>query len=423
MTKVNILIVEDEGIIARDVKHTLEELGYSVPAIAFSGEEAIKKAGEILPDLVLMDIVLRGAIDGVKAAEQIRARFNIPVVFLTAYADDDTLQRAKITAPFGYLLKPFREKELYAAIEIALHIHKMERKIIESEEWLSTILKSIGDAVIVTDTGGCVTFMNSVAEGLTGWKREDAARKHLKDIFNIVNEETGQHDEDPATRVLREGVVVGLANHTVLIARDGTRRPIDDSASPIRDNKGNITGVVLIFRDVTERKRLEEELRALSLIDELTSLYNRRGFFNLAQQQLKLAKRTKKGLLFFIADLDGLKQINDTYGHEKGDMALIEAAGIMKETFRESDIIGRIGGDEFAGVMLEDSNASAGILATRFQENLDAHNAKSTRPYKLSISIGIAHCDPEASPSIDELLKKADKLMYEQKRNKRENRF
>ncbi len=423
MTKVNILIVEDEGIIAKDLKHTLGKLGYSVSAIAFSGEEAVKKAGEILPDLVLMDIVLRGAIDGVKAAEQIRARFNIPVVYLTAYADEDTLQRAKITAPFGYLLKPFREKELHAAIEIALHIHKMEGKIRESEQWLSTILKSIGDAVIVTDTGGRVTFMNSVAEGLTGWKREEAAKKHLKDIFNIVNEGTGQQDEDPATRVLREGGVVGLANHTVLIARDGTRRPIDDSGSPIRDNKGNITGVVLIFRDITERRRLEEELRALSLIDELTSLYNRRGFFNLAQQQLKLAKRTKRRPLFFIADLDGLKQINDTYGHEKGDMALIDAAGIMKETFRESDIIGRIGGDEFAGVMLEDSNASAGILAARFQENLDAHNAKSTRPYKLSISIGIAHCGPDSSPSIDELLKKADKLMYEQKRNKRKNRF
>lgn len=422
MTKVNILIVEDEGIIAKDIKHTLEKLGYSVSAIAFSGEEAVKKAGEILPDLVLMDIVLRGAIDGVKAAEQIRARFNIPVVYLTAFADEATLQRAKITAPFGYLLKPFREKELHAAIEIALQIHKMERKIIESKEWLSTILKSIGDAVIVTDTGGCVTFMNSVAEGLTGWKQEEAARKHLKDIFNIVNEETGEQAEEPATRVIREGVVVGLAN-TVLIARGGTRRPIDDSGSPIRDNKGNITGVVLIFRDVTERKRLEEELRALSLIDELTSLYNRRGFLNLAQQQLKLAKRTKRGPLFFIADLDGLKQINDTYGHEEGDMALIEAARIMKETFRESDVIGRIGGDEFAGIMLEDSNASAGILATRFQESLDAHNAKSTRPYKLSISIGIAHCDPDSSPSIDELLRNADKLMYEQKRNKRGNRF
>lgn len=260
MAKAQILIVEDESIVAKDIQNTLKILGYAVSAVASSGEEAVKKAAETHPDLVLMDIVLGGDMDGVEAAAQIRARFDIPVVYLTAYADDETLQRAKITEPYGYILKPFQERELHTAIEMGLFKHKMERKLKESEQWLATTLKSIGDAVMATDSHGCVTLMNPVAEALTGWKQEDAAGNPLKEVFNIVNEETGREVEDPATKVLREGVVVGLANHTVLIAKDGTKRPIDDSGAPIRDDKGNITGVVLVFRDITERRQAEKAL-------------------------------------------------------------------------------------------------------------------------------------------------------------------
>ncbi len=269
MTNSQILIVEDEGIIAKDIQNTLEGLGYAVPAIASSGEGAIKKAAEALPDLVLMDIVLEGHMDGVEAAEQIRDRLDIPVVYLTAYADNKTLQRAKVTEPYGYILKPFSERELYTTIEMALYKHKMEKKLRESEQWLATTLKSIGDAVIATDAGGFVTFMNPVAEVLTGWKQEDTAGKPLKKVFNIINEETGKQAEDPATRVLREGVVVGLANHTVLIAKDGTKYPIDDSGAPIRDNKGNITGVVLVFRNITEKRNMEEALLKADALESL----------------------------------------------------------------------------------------------------------------------------------------------------------
>ena len=266
MSNSRILIVEDEGIIAKDIQSTLNRLGYSVIGIASSGEEAIKKAMEIHPDIVLMDIVLEGAMDGVEAAEYIHDHFDIPVVYLTAYSDDTTLQRAKITEPFGYILKPFQEKELYTTIEMAIYKHTMQRKLKESEQWLATTLKSIGDAVIATDTGKLITFINPVAEALTGWSQEEAIGKPLKDVFKIINEKTGKGAEDPATRVIREGVIVGLANHTVLIAKDGTKRPIDDSGAPLRDDKGRITGVVLVFRDITERKHLERQLlRALKM--------------------------------------------------------------------------------------------------------------------------------------------------------------
>ena len=261
MTRPRILVVEDESIVALDIKAQLECLGYVVPAVVNSGEKAIHKTAEIRPDLVLMDIKLKGEMDGIEAAEVIRARLDIPVIYLTAYADYATLQRAKITEPYGYLLKPFEERELHSTIEMALYRHEMERKLRESEQWLSTTLKSIGDAVIATDENGFLTFMNPVAEALTGWKQEEALGQDSRKVFRIVNGKTQTPAESPVTKVLQGSVVAGLDDNTLLVARDGTATPIDDSAAPIRDDKGNIRGVVLVFRDITARKRAEERLR------------------------------------------------------------------------------------------------------------------------------------------------------------------
>ena len=260
MSKTQIMIVEDEGVVAADVKESLKILGYEVVAVVPSGEEALKKIEDKKPDLVLMDIVLDGKMNGIEATDEINSRFDIPVVYLTAYADEETMERAKVTEPFGYIIKPFGDRELHTVIEMALYKHKVEKKLKESEEWLSTTLKSIGDAVIASDSKGGVKFMNGVSQSLTGWKEEDAIGKTLEEVFHIVNEETGKGVENPAKKVLREGVVVGLANHTVLIAKDGTKRPIDDSGAPIRDARGNIIGVVLIFRDITDRRRAEKAL-------------------------------------------------------------------------------------------------------------------------------------------------------------------
>jgi PAS domain S-box-containing protein len=267
MARIKILVVEDEIIVAKDIKMRLENLGYSVSSLVSSGEEAIREAEENNPDLVLMDIVLQGEMDGIEAADQIRSHFNIPVIYLTAYADEKMLERAKRTGPFGYIIKPFDDRDLHTTIEVAFYKNKMEKRLRESERWLFTTLRSINEAVIATDTKGCVTLMNHVAQSLTGWKEEDATGRPLRDIFNIINEKTQKPVGDPVRRVLREGVVVGLANDTVLIAKDGTQRPIDDSGAPIRDDKGNIMGVVLVFRDVSERRKAEKE--KMKLEDQL----------------------------------------------------------------------------------------------------------------------------------------------------------
>ncbi len=259
--KAHILVVEDETIVAMEIKDRLEGFGYAVCGMVSTGEAAVEMALAMRPDLVFMDIRLKGEMDGVQAAQEIRARFDIPVVYLTAYADEDTLRRAKIAEPFGYIIKPFQERDLRSAVEIALYRHGMEKRLKESKRWLAAVLRSIGDAVITADATGKITFVNQVAEALTGWKQEHALSKDLMAVFHIVNEDTSMPADNLVAKALREGVVTGLANHSVLIAKDGRETPIDDSAAPIRDENGNITGIVLVFRDITERKRAEETLR------------------------------------------------------------------------------------------------------------------------------------------------------------------
>ncbi|MCX5909238.1 MAG: PAS domain S-box protein, partial [Deltaproteobacteria bacterium] len=261
MEKTKILVVEDEGIIAKDIERTLRDLGYSVPAIAASGEEAIQKALETQPDLILMDIVLRGKMDGVEAAERILARRKIPIIYLTAYSDEATFQRAKITEPYGYLLKPFQEKELQSTIEVALYKCQMEKKLKENEQWLSTTLRSINDGVITTKNDGLITFMNPLAEGLTGWKKAEAVGRPLEEVFHLIQEGNGQKYEIPVKKVVREGVIVGRRDSISLVEKNGRKRPIDYSLAPLGDGQENISGTVLAFRDITERKKAEENLQ------------------------------------------------------------------------------------------------------------------------------------------------------------------
>ncbi|TET64269.1 PAS domain S-box protein, partial [Candidatus Aerophobetes bacterium] len=159
-----------------------------------------------------------------------------------------------------YVIKPLERRELRGSIEVALQRNKTESKLRKKEESLTTILKSIGGAVIATDIRGSVTFMNPLAEVLTGWKQEDALGKDSREVFNIVNEKTRASIENPATKAIREDAIVEFEHGTLLIAKDGTETPILDSAAPLRDHKGNITGAVLVFRDITKHKKAEEVL-------------------------------------------------------------------------------------------------------------------------------------------------------------------
>lgn len=286
MRSSRILIVEDESIVALNIKNRLEALGYIIVATTSSGESAIQIAQENNPDLVLMDIKLKGVIDGIEAATQIWNRFQIPVVYLTAYSDEETVERAKVTEPYGYILKPFEAKDLGTTIEISLYKHQMERKLREREQWLTTTLKCIGDAVITTDSQGLITFMNPVAEALTCWKQEEVLGNNLTQVFQTINEKTRQAVENPAALALRQGVTVTLENHTLLITKNGKEIPIDDSAAPIKNDAGKIMGAVLVFHDVTEQQQLKNFLENTNQKLEVKVIENNRQL-RAANEQLR----------------------------------------------------------------------------------------------------------------------------------------
>lgn len=255
-----ILVVEDDRAAATALQELLKDLGFTSPAVASSGEEALERLGEDRPDLVLMDVRLSGQMDGVETAERLRLQHDIPVVFLSAYSDDETIQRAKLTEPFGYLVKPIHRRDLHIAVEMALYKHRMEKQVQASERWLSTILRSIGDALIATDQEARIRFMNPVAERLTGWKQERALGKDLEEVVRLVDEGTREAVECRAKVALRDGSALGLANHTLLVSEDGTEVSVDEFSAPIQDDGGHVLGAVVVIRDVTERERDQVEL-------------------------------------------------------------------------------------------------------------------------------------------------------------------
>jgi diguanylate cyclase (GGDEF)-like protein len=193
---------------------------------------------------------------------------------------------------------------------------------------------------------------------------------------------------------------------------------VSNSFSLVRDSNNRPLHFIFQVQDITERKRAEAAIQTLSLADELTGLYNRRGFLAFCKQHLKTIRRTNKGIVMVYADLDGLKGINDSFGHKEGDRALVKAAELLKETFRSSDVLGRFGGDEFTILAAVDPDGGREKLLARLQEKFDNYNALRVSPYNISISVGVAQLDPEASESMEDLMAAADAAMYENKRGK-----
>jgi diguanylate cyclase (GGDEF)-like protein/PAS domain S-box-containing protein len=189
--------------------------------------------------------------------------------------------------------------------------------------------------------------------------------------------------------------------------------------SPVKDLEGKTMAVTIVSKKITELKRMEEGLRSLSLTDDLTGLYNRRGFMTLADQHFKVAKRLRNRVFMLYADVDDLKVINDTFGHGQGDVALIDIAAILRETYRESDIVARIGGDEFVVMPVGNKEDGVQVITSRLESNLERYNARTSRGFTLSLSIGIARYDPEAPATVDEMLVEGDRLMYLQKKLKK----
>jgi PAS domain S-box-containing protein len=263
MIKRKILIVEDEAILALDLKAQLEAMGYSVVGVVASGDMALKEADRHLPDLVLMDVKINGSIDGVETARILKTRMDIPILYCTAYSDQDILKRAKITKPFGYLIKPVNKRELAANIEMALSSHLIEQKLKKSEAWLSSVLSSIGDAVTTIDEHGMISYMNPVAERMSGRKIPEARGKSIDVVFPIFDETTGKPIVISVPDPEAEPMSVEIPRKSLMQLTDGRIISVHGNVSLLRDHLGNATGAILTLRDETEYRRMESRIKNL----------------------------------------------------------------------------------------------------------------------------------------------------------------
>jgi PAS domain S-box-containing protein len=273
-----ILIVEDEIIVAWDIKETLERSGHAVVNVAFSGAEAIEAATTDKPDLVLMDIRLDGEMDGIVAGDEIYHRLKIPVVYLTAHADEFTVERATKTDPFGYIVKPFQSSSLHSTIKVALQRHQTEIRAQTAQISLGNTLENIGSGIIVNDRQGIVTFINAIAQQMSGWSAADAVGVAVDRVFCLIRETDGTPIENPSLRAMRLNESVKSPDRCWLVAKDRSELPVADTTTPICKPNGEVIGGIIVFQDNTERLTTEvdlwernEDLEAfqLSLISQL----------------------------------------------------------------------------------------------------------------------------------------------------------
>lgn len=309
MTSARVLIVEDEAVVALDLKAQLEDMGEAVCGVAESGAQALAIARAERPDLALMDIRIRGDMDGVELAGRFASELQIPVIYLTSFSDAETVRRAAETAPYGFLTKPFQAQELRAGIQVALYKARMERRLRESERWFASTLRCVQDGVIVTEPDGAVRFLNGAAEALTGWTLSEALGTPLSDVLQYEDEDVSTTAAD---RAMSEGRVIGVSHARRLRARDGRLERVDESAAPVNDEAGRRLGAVVVLRDASVRLREEELLRA-------------------SEERFRTA-----------------------FDHAPLGMALVSLAGIILQA---NDALGRLLGDEtdrFAGRKLSE---------------------------------------------------------------------
>jgi diguanylate cyclase (GGDEF)-like protein/PAS domain S-box-containing protein len=300
------------------------------------------------------------------------------------------------------------ETQMFSIIFDVTDREKYKEDLFCEKELLSTTLHSIGDGVVVTDTDGIITSLNKAACEITGWRYEEAKNKLFTEVFKLKSEKTHEMVDSPVAKVLQAGKIVGLANHTVLINKEGHSTPIADSAAPIRNEKGQTFGVVMVFRDVSKDKEQQEEIVYLSYHDHLTGLYNRR-FTEEEMNRLEFARQLPFAVI--MGDVNGLKITNDVFGHETGDKLLQKVALALKENCRIEDIISRWGGDEFLILLPHTSIETADKIIQKIKISCASQNEGSLQ---ISISLGCA-VKKKGEESLQRVLQEAEELMYHEK--------
>jgi diguanylate cyclase (GGDEF)-like protein/PAS domain S-box-containing protein len=413
-----ILLISRDSADAETIRAALAEArgwAFSVEWVRqlSAGVERLNK-GQI--DAVLLDLFLPDC-QGLETFEQLwPAAPDVPILIVCDQGDESLAMQAVERGAQDYLLKTHLDSDaLRHALRSVIERKGAADALFVEKERAEVTLNSIGDAVLSTDIAGHVTYLNVAAESMTGWTRQDAGGRPLAEVFHIIDSETREPAPNPMAQAVQENKAVGLTTNCVLIRRDGHEVAIEDSAAPIHDRRGRVTGAVVVFHDVSRARAMSLQMSHLAHHDALTDLPNRVLLNDRLAGAIALGRRYRRQLAVMFLDVDRFKHINDSLGHEVGDQLLRSVAEQLTMCVRSSDTVSRQGGDEFVVVLSEMEHASNAVVSA---DKILAAVAEPHRVagYELHItaSIGVS-VYPDDGPDAETLLRNADVAMYHAK--------
>jgi diguanylate cyclase (GGDEF)-like protein/PAS domain S-box-containing protein len=340
-----------------------------------------------------------------------------PIVVVCRVSEESTGRLAVERGAADFLLEDQLNRESVTRAFASLHDRRIAAAVFKDKERAELTLNAIGDGVLCTDTAGKVTYLNAVAEAMTGWSRADADGRPLEDVFNIIDGSTRQLAQNPLAVAIWQDRTVALTENCVLVRRDGYESAIEDSAAPIHDRQGRVIGAVIVFHDVSAARRISLQLSHLAQHDFLTDLPNRLLIKDRLQQAVSVARRHTRRIAVLFVDLDRFKQVNDSLGHLVGDQLLKDVAQRLTGVVRQSDTVGRQGGDEFVVVLSDvELPESADATAAKLLEAIALPYHIGGHSLRVSASIGIS-IYPDDADDAETLLSCADSAMYQAKNN------
>lgn len=442
-TNAKILLAEDDATAASHLSQSLIRMGYQITGVVKTGEAVIECLAENIPDIILMDITLGGVIDGICAVQKIHETSDIPIIYITANSDSETFERAKLTEPYAYLIKPYEIYQLQNAIEIALFKHNLKNQLKESENRYRTIFEVSDNAMMLVHKDSTITMVNEQFEELTGFTKtsvenikswaeffDDNERLRLEELIQQTREdmtvvrhhfESTLVDNAGVTKIVYMNIKKIPGTDTIIISMsDISELKQAEKEIHLLNNELNATNEGL-NQEIILRQRVEKQLRYKATHDYLTGLPNRVLLFDRMKQAFAFEARHNTLIALMILDLDNFKMVNDTMGHLSGDILLKKVALELMKCVRQYDTVGRLGGDEFVIIMndadsVHDIIRFAEKIQAIFQEPFDILGQKT----HVTSSIGVA-VYPLHGSTIEALLRKADLAMYVAKKEGRNN--
>lgn len=437
MKEMRVLVIDDDEediLLVRDyIREGFKSISLNIVDVQ-TVPDAIEKLLNDKFDVIIVDYML-GETDGLEVIERAQLEgITTPIIFLTGRGDEEIVLSAMKKGAKDYLNKSRITTELLChSIMNAIRLGELqlmradaERALRESELKYRTLVAFLPAIVCEMSNDGIINFLNESAAKILGIGTKELIGKGWRDSF-LTPEDVHTGDEDFSRNMEKFYNILSLCSINNLEIKTnmggGADKYINWNSTCLYKDDGSPNSIICVGTDVTEVAVLREKLHKLSVVDELTGLYNRRGFYTLAEQQFKIAGRYNKQMLIVFLDLDGLKHINDTRGHKDGDIIIKAAADVLKDTFRGADIIGRMGGDEFSVLVSEMGDDAENTIKSRLASNIGTYNLSLRKNnMTLSLSVGITVYDPENPGTLDELIATADALMYKDKQIKKAGR-